>query len=92
MVCQDGMKLSALRNGSATKCDRIFVEIKIYYYCWIVDILWLFCIIGGEEAMKGECLVKEIQMNNFRSLKDAGMHTLSPITILVGENSSDTPV
>lgn len=38
--------------------------------------------------MKGECLVKEIQMKNFRSLKDTGMQTLSPITILVGENSS----
>ena len=38
--------------------------------------------------MKGECLVKEIQMKNFRSLKDTGIQTLSPITILVGENSS----
>ena len=38
--------------------------------------------------MKGECLVKEIQMKNFRSLKDTGMQKLSPITILVGENSS----
>lgn len=38
--------------------------------------------------MKGECLVKEIQMKNFRSLKDTGMQTLSPITILVGENSA----
>lgn len=38
--------------------------------------------------MKGDCVVKEIQMKNFRSLKDTGMQTLSPITILVGENSS----
>ena len=38
--------------------------------------------------MKGECLVKEIQMKNFRSLKDTEMQPLSPITILVGENSS----
>lgn len=38
--------------------------------------------------MKGECLMKEIQMKNFRSLKDTGMQKLSPITILVGENSS----
>lgn len=38
--------------------------------------------------MKGDSVVKEIQMKNFRSLKDTGMQTLSPITLLVGENSS----
>lgn len=38
--------------------------------------------------MKGEVLVKEIQIKNFRSLKDTGLQTLSPITVLVGENSS----
>ena len=38
--------------------------------------------------MKGGCLVKEIQMKNFRSLKDTGSRKLSPITLLVGENSS----
>ena len=38
--------------------------------------------------MKGENIVKEIQIKNFRSLKDTGMQTLSPITLLVGENSS----
>lgn len=38
--------------------------------------------------MKGGCLVKEIQMKNFRSLKDTGSQKLSPITLLVGENSS----
>lgn len=38
--------------------------------------------------MKGENNVKEIQIKNFRSLKDTGVQTLSPITLLVGENSS----
>ena len=38
--------------------------------------------------MKGACLMKEIQMKNFRSLEDTELQTLSPITILVGENSS----
>lgn len=38
--------------------------------------------------MKGDSVVKEIQMKNFRSLKDTGIQTLSPITLLVGENSS----
>ncbi len=38
--------------------------------------------------MKGENIVKEIQIKNFRSLKDTGMQALSPITLLVGENSS----
>ena len=38
--------------------------------------------------MKGECIVREIQLKNFRSLKDTGLQTLSPITLLVGENSS----
>lgn len=38
--------------------------------------------------MKGDSLVKEIQLKNFRSLKDTGIQTLSPITLLVGENSS----
>ena len=38
--------------------------------------------------MKGDSVVKEIQMKNFRSLKDTGLQTLSPITLLVGENSS----
>ncbi len=38
--------------------------------------------------MKGAKILKEIQLNNFRSLKDTGLQTLSPITLLVGENSS----
>lgn len=38
--------------------------------------------------MKGATIVKEIQIRNFRSLKDTGLQTLSPITLLVGENSS----
>lgn len=38
--------------------------------------------------MKGDSVVREIQIKNFRSLKDTGMQTLSPITLLVGENSS----
>ena len=38
--------------------------------------------------MKGENVVKGIQIKNFRSLKDTGIQTLSPITLLVGENSS----
>lgn len=38
--------------------------------------------------MKGARVVKEIQIRNFRSLKDTGLQTLSPITLLVGENSS----
>ena len=32
--------------------------------------------------------MKDIQIKNFRSLKDTGLQKLSPITILVGENSS----
>lgn len=38
--------------------------------------------------MKGASVVKEIQIKNFRSLKDTNIQTLSPITLLVGENSS----
>lgn len=38
--------------------------------------------------MKGAKVVKEIQIKNFRSLKDTGLQKLSPITLLVGENSS----
>ena len=38
--------------------------------------------------MKGGRIVKEIQVRNFRSLKDTGLQKLSPITLLVGENSS----
>ena len=38
--------------------------------------------------MKGDSLMKEIQIKNFRSLKDTGLQKLSPITLLVGENSS----
>ena len=38
--------------------------------------------------MKGDSVVKQIQIKNFRSLKDTKMQTLSPITVLVGENSS----
>lgn len=38
--------------------------------------------------MKGDYIVKEIQIQNFRSLKDTGLQELSPITLLIGENSS----
>lgn len=38
--------------------------------------------------MKGDSILKEIQIQNFRSLKDTGLQKLSPITVLVGENSS----
>jgi hypothetical protein len=38
--------------------------------------------------MKGEYIMQEIQIKNFRSLKDTGLQKLSPITLLVGENSS----
>ena len=38
--------------------------------------------------MKGARTVREIQMKNFRSLKDTAPQKLSPITLLVGENSS----
>lgn len=38
--------------------------------------------------MKGANVLKEIQVKNFRSLKDTKIQELSPITILVGENSS----
>lgn len=38
--------------------------------------------------MEGENVVKEIQIKNFRSLKDTGLQKLAPITLLVGENSS----
>lgn len=38
--------------------------------------------------MKGECTLKGIEIKNFRSLKDTGILNLSPITVLVGENSS----
>lgn len=38
--------------------------------------------------MEEACVVKQIQLKNFRSLKDTGMQTLAPITLLVGENSS----
>lgn len=38
--------------------------------------------------MRGECLLNGIQIKNCRSLKDTGYQKLSPITILVGENSS----
>lgn len=38
--------------------------------------------------MRGADTVKEIQIKNFRSLKDTGLQTVAPITLLVGENSS----
>ncbi len=38
--------------------------------------------------MEGAKIVKEVQLKNFRSLKDTELQTLSPITLLVGENSS----
>ena len=38
--------------------------------------------------MNGGKIVKEVQIRNFRSLKNTGLQTLSPITLLVGENSS----
>ena len=38
--------------------------------------------------MKGDRNLKGIELNNFRSLKDTGLQELSPITILVGKNSS----
>lgn len=38
--------------------------------------------------MKGEGILKGIELNNFRSLKNTGLQTISPITVLVGENSS----
>ena len=38
--------------------------------------------------MKGTNVMQAVQMKNFRSLKDTGEQKLSPITILVGENSS----
>lgn len=38
--------------------------------------------------MKGADVLKEIQLKNFRSLKDTKLQKLSPITVLVGENSS----
>lgn len=38
--------------------------------------------------MKGARIVREIQIQNFRSLKDTSLQKLSPITLLVGENSS----
>lgn len=40
------------------------------------------------EIMKGMCLLNEIGIKNVRSLKNTEMQKLSPITILVGENSS----
>ena len=38
--------------------------------------------------MKGARIMREIQIQNFRSLKDTSIQKLSPITLLVGENSS----
>lgn len=38
--------------------------------------------------MKGAHTVKEIQIKNFRSLKDTGLQKVTPITLLVGGNSS----
>lgn len=38
--------------------------------------------------MEGASLMKAIQIKNFRSLKDTGTQVLSPITVLVGQNSS----
>ncbi len=38
--------------------------------------------------MKGVNIVEEIQLHNFRSLKDTGLQKLAPITLLIGENSS----
>ena len=38
--------------------------------------------------MGGECTLNGIQIKNVRSLKDTEMLSLSPITVLVGENSS----
>ena len=38
--------------------------------------------------MKEECNLKAIQIKNVRSLVDTGAVPLSPITVLVGENSS----
>lgn len=38
--------------------------------------------------MKGVGNLNKIQIKNIRSLKDTGQITLSPVTLLVGENSS----
>lgn len=38
--------------------------------------------------MKGDKNLKEIQLKNFRSLKDTELQKIAPITLLVGENSS----
>lgn len=38
--------------------------------------------------MRGDGILKQIGIHNLRSLKDTGMVNLSPITVLVGENSS----
>lgn len=38
--------------------------------------------------MKEAQILKEVQLENFRSLKDTGLQNLSAITLLVGENSS----
>lgn len=38
--------------------------------------------------MRGDNVVKEIQINNLRSLKDTTLQKITPITLLVGENSS----
>ena len=38
--------------------------------------------------MKGDVTLKNIRIENIRSLKDTGEVTLAPITLLVGENSS----
>ena len=40
--------------------------------------------------MKGDSVVKEIQIKNFRSLKDTGMQTLSPITLPCRNNMLHT--
>ena len=47
-----------------------------------------FYIIEEDALMKGERVVKEIQLENFRSLKNTNSQKLSSITLLVGENSS----
>lgn len=38
--------------------------------------------------MRGDSILEKIQIKNMRSLSDTGLVSLSPITLLVGENSS----
>jgi predicted ATPase len=38
--------------------------------------------------MRGDSILEKIQIKNMRSLSDTGLISLSPITLLVGENSS----